>query len=78
MWVAGAILSDKDDRGHGYKAIEDVWNKVELGTEYISSRIIEDKNNADFFERVYPDNLKGTLHKTKDQVVEAYNSSFKS
>ena len=75
MWLEGAILSD-DNSSDGYKAIQDVWDKVELKGEYISPRIIEDKDNADFFERVYPDTIKGNIYRTKDKLVELYKTSF--
>lgn len=50
MWVKGAIL---ESNGNGYRPISDLWNKVDLRTEYISDHIIENPENKDFFERVY-------------------------
>lgn len=77
MWLTDAIISDKGDEGHGYRAIEDCWNKVELKTEYISSHIVEDKENSDFFERVYLDTIKGNIYRTADKLRELYSNSFK-
>jgi hypothetical protein len=80
LWKAGAILQEKDigTNSAGYVAVEDVWDAVPtVGGEYISSRIIEHPDNADYFERVYPDTLKGKLFHTKDQLVELYNGAFK-
>lgn len=77
MWLEGAIISDKGDEGHGYLPIEDIWNKVELKTEYISAHIIENPLNSDTFERVYPDTLKGSIYRTADQLKDMYKESFK-
>lgn len=75
MWKEGAILSDQE-KGQ-YVAIEDIWNQSsELGSEYISARIIEDENNRDYFERVYPATVKGNFYRTKDQLIEVYKKSF--
>jgi hypothetical protein len=74
MWKEGAIL--KNDL-NCYRAIEDIWNKVELNTEYISAHIIENPLNVDFFERVYQDTLVGNIYRTKDKMVELYQDSFK-
>lgn len=75
LWKSGAILATD---GKGYTAIEDVWDAVKsVGGEYISERIVEDEGNEEFFERVYPDSLTGKLFKTKDQLLEFYNKSFK-
>lgn len=53
LWKKGAILELDEDKGSegGYYAIEDVWDVVENGDEYISAFIIE--NNPDWFERIY-------------------------
>jgi len=75
MWKEGAIL---ESSGSGYRPIEDLWNKVELGTEYISDHIIENPDNKDFFERVYKDSITGNIFRTKDQMVEMYKSAFKA
>jgi len=74
MWKEDAILSDQD--AGQYKAIEDIWNAVSLEDEYISARIIEDERNKDYFERVYPDTVKGSFYRTKDQLIEFYKKSF--
>lgn len=76
MWLEGAVLSNTSNNG-GYMAIEDIWNKVDVNTEYISAHIIENPLNADFFERVYPDTLKGGIFRTADKLREIYKGSFK-
>ena len=76
LWAEGAILSDK---GNGQVLpIEDICNKTQDKTEYITRRIIEDPNNADYFEKVYKDSVTGNLYKTKDQLVDMYKAVFKS
>lgn len=76
LWKEGAILQ-KEDSFNGYVAIMDVWDAVEtVGKEYISARIVEDPKNADWFEKVYKDDVAGKLWKTKDQIVEAYKGAF--
>lgn len=78
LWKEGAILKDdaEGSTGKGYRAIEDIWDRVRVGGEYISSHIIENPINADFFERVYPDNLKGNVYRTADKLREVYKKSF--
>jgi hypothetical protein len=76
LWKEGAIIRIKDGE-KGYEAIEDVWDAVPcIEGEYISSRIIEHPDNSVFFERVYPDNIKGKLFRTKDQLTAMYKESF--
>lgn len=76
LWEEGAILFDK---GNGHVVpIEDIWNKTENQTEYITRRIVEDPNNADYFEKVYKDSITGNLYKTKDQLVSMFKAVFKS
>lgn len=75
LWKEGAIIHDQE-KGH-YVGIEDIWDVVSKQNEYISAVIIEHPDNAEFFERVYPDTLKGKLFHTKDQLVNLYNNSFK-
>jgi len=68
LWKEGAIISDRD-----------VWNKTDdNGNEYISARIIEHPDNAEFFERVYYTSIKGQIFRTKDQLVEMYEKAFKA
>lgn len=76
LWREGAIIkSDECDKG--YTAIEDIWDAVPcIEGEYISSRIIEHPDNSSFFERVYPDSIKGKLFKTKDQLISIYKETF--
>jgi hypothetical protein len=77
LWKEGAIIKCADDE-KGYVAIEDVWDAVPcVGNEYISKRIIEHSGNAEFFERVYPDSIKGKLFRTKDQLITMYQDAFK-
>lgn len=80
LWVAGAVLKLAPNLGKagGYCPVEDIWNKIPLNTEYISSWIIEHPDNADYFERIYPDTLGGKIFKTKDQLVAHYNETFKA
>ena len=50
LWDVGAILSNsKHDRQ--CLPIEDIWNKNNHHTEYLSIEIVE--NQPEFFERVY-------------------------
>lgn len=77
LWKEGAIISNRKD-GSGYLPVEDIWNATPAnGDEYISGRIIEHEDNADFFERVYPDTVGGSLYRTKDQMIEMYQKAFK-
>lgn len=76
LWAEGAILSDKGDGC--ILPIEDIWNKTKNQNEYITRRIIEDPNNADYFEKVYKDSITGNLYKTKDQLVDMFKEAFKS
>lgn len=78
LWKEGAILSNSYDNNKGYVAIEDIWNKVPIGGEYISAEIIEHPDNSDFFERVYSDDIKGKIFRTKDEILGVYKKSFKS
>lgn len=80
LWREGAILkfSPSLGRAAGYLPIEDIWNTTGHQTEeYISAPIIEHPDNAEYFERVYPNTLGGKLFHTKDQLLEIYNKSFK-
>ena len=77
MSKEGAIISNQTMlNGTGYTAIENVWHKVPLNTEYISSPIIEHPDNGDFFESVYPDTLKGNIYRAADQLRELYKKAF--
>lgn len=77
LWKEGAILQDQ---GKGqYVAVEDIWDAVaEVKGEYISAKIIESKDNAEFFDRVYPDTIGGKLYHTKDALIAKYKETFKS
>lgn len=77
LWKEGAILEKKKD-SNGYYAVEDIWDVTPVnGGEYISTKIIEDPSNAEYFERVYPDTVNGKIYRTKDELIEAYNKAFK-
>jgi hypothetical protein len=71
MWKEGAIISNNYRNEEGYRAIEDIWDKVPLSTEeYISAHIIENPDNADFFERVYSNSLDKMLFLTAEQLKD--------
>lgn len=75
MWDEGAILSSE---GNGYRPIEDLWNHVELDTEYITDHIIENPINKDFFERVYPiGKLEKMVFGNKKQAQAAAAALYK-
>ncbi len=76
MWLEGAILSDESITD-GYRAIEDVWNKVTLNREYISSHIIENQRNSDIFERVYKSTSDKMLFLTADALKATYQNFIK-
>jgi hypothetical protein len=82
IWKDGAVLKEGNYSGSstsGYRAIEDIWDATPtIGTEYISARIVEHPDNSEFFERVYQDTIGGKVFKTKDQIVQLYNDSFKT
>jgi len=75
LWEVGAILRENDNDPKGYVPVEDIWNKLQNQTEYISIRIIE--NNPEYFERVYQDNLDKMIFKTKEQIKETFNKFIK-
>ena len=74
MWEEGAILKLNYGSGSdgGYMAISDLWDASEyVDDEYISKKIIEDKSNSEWFERVYSINLlKSTVYKIKEEAIE--------
>ena len=75
LWKTGAILKCN---GKGYIPIEDVWDVCGVNNdEYISSRIIEHPESAEYFERVYPDTIMGKMFFTRDQIIEFYARFFK-
>jgi hypothetical protein len=77
LWKEGAIIKLNSD-GKGYTAIEDIWDAVPtVDSEYISMRIVEHPDNSEFFERVYADDIKGRIFRTKDELVELYQKTFK-
>lgn len=74
LWDEGAILIEQTDVP-GYRGIEDIWDKFKNQTEYISNRFIEE--NPDWFERVYPDTIKGNIYRTKKELADMYKKTFK-
>lgn len=76
MWNKDSIIQDN---GNGeYRSIEDFMDRVDLQTEYISARIIEDKGNAEFFERVYRRGCaEQFLFETAETMKELVNKGFK-
>ena len=76
MWEEGAILSNE---GGGYRTINDIWNAVNLGNEYITDHIIENPENAQWFERVYKvDTVTRTVYEVKEKAKELLNRDFKA
>lgn len=76
LWKQGAILKQE---GNGYRALEDIWDAIPVvGGEYISTRIVEHRDNAAFFERIYQDTITGRLFRTKDQLSVLYEETFKA
>jgi len=53
LWKKGAILEMKDGE-NGYDPISDLWDNTEVNQgEYITARVVEAPENAEWFERVY-------------------------
>ncbi len=79
LWKEGAILTESERNNfNGYEPIEDVWDNTPVNAEeYISARIVEHENNAEYFERVYKDTICGALFRTADQLKQTYKESFK-
>lgn len=76
MWSKGAIIKSE---GSGYRSVNEIFNHVELGSEYISDRIIEDKVNDIFFEKVYKvDLLTKTVYKLKDEAKALLEKEYKT
>lgn len=77
LWKEGAILQISGPTSV-YRPIEDIWDNTPCnGNEHISSRIIENENNLEWFERVYKDNIAGSLYRTADQLKQTYKDAFK-
>lgn len=75
MWLEGAILESDNDGG--YKPISDLWDAVDLKTEYITAHIIENPDSSDWFERVHEISLLGkakylTTAKAREAHAELY------
>lgn len=80
LWDEGAILKCNEKLGSdgGYSAIDDLWDRVDMGDEYISAGIIEAPENAKFFERVYSlGALEKKLFGTKKQAQAAAAALYK-
>lgn len=76
MWNKDAIISNQ---GGGYRSLEDFMNHVELNTEYISEHIIENKDNSEFFERVYlRGKLESMVFETAERMKELIKKGFKT
>ena len=78
MWEVGAILEHNPSLGHkegGYEPVEDVWNKQEDQTEYISAYLIE--KSPEFFERVYTNDVEKVIFKTKEELKNQFNKMVK-
>lgn len=77
LWKEGAILKYSDGVSNGgYEPIQDIWDVANNEGEYISSQIVEDPVNAEYFERVYPDTIKGNVFKTADKLRAQYKKAF--
>lgn len=80
LWRSGAVIAFSKEHSSegGYTPIEDIWDTTPVnGSEYISARIIEHPDNAEFFERVYPDDLGGKIYRTADQLKKLYEEKMK-
>ena len=80
LWDEGAILEcdAREGENGGYRAISDLWDRMDLGSEYISAPIIEAPENAEFFERVYPlGAIEKKLFGTKKQAQAAAAALYK-
>lgn len=80
LWKAGAIIKFNKVLGNGkggYLPIHDIWNVADNTSEYITAHIVEHTNNENIFERVYEDTVKGSVFRTKDQLKEFYEKTFK-
>lgn len=75
LWEEGAIIA-RDSDGD-YKAVNNLWNKIEGNTtEYCKYTIVEAKVNSSFFERVYEIKDGDTVkYGTKEQAKAALNAS---
>ncbi len=77
LWDEGAIIKSTD--GNGYTSENEMFDHVDLKSEYISAPIIEAPENAMFFERVYPVNLLSkTVYKLKEEAKELLSKEYKS
>ncbi len=72
LWEVGAVLGQGARSNPGYTGIEDIWDKHENMSEYLSCNIIE--NSPEFFERVYADNIEKMIFKTKEQLKESFKN----
>lgn len=76
LWEEGAILSND---GSGYAAISDLWDTCDtIDSEYLSTRIVENPDLSDWFERVY--HIKGLgkgKYVTKKAAKALHNKDYK-
>lgn len=75
MWDKGAIISNEINSNQ-YYSINDIWNHVDLDDEYISAPIIENKDNANFFERVYPISILGKAKYLNKAAAKKYHEDI--
>lgn len=74
LWEEGAIL--KDQNSGQYVPVDDVFNKVEDQSEYISAKIVE--KSPEWFERVYAvDLLTKTVYKVKAEAKLLLEKNYK-
>ena len=68
LWEVGAILHS--DRAGDYVGVQDIWDKFENMSEYLSAQIIE--GSPDFFQRVYESPSRKLMYITKAQLKKTY------
>lgn len=69
LWKEGAILTKNYD-GNGYESIDDIFDMPNTGTEYISSRIVE--NSPEWFEPIQDtvwEAFKNKVERAKENLV---------
>lgn len=67
LWNAGAVISNEEDEEQ-YTSINRALDRI-THDEYISSYIVEDVINAEFFQEVYPFET-GQLDEEEEPVME--------
>ena len=74
LWEVGAIVSNEQDDSQ-YLPIEDVWDKFEDQTEYLSAPCVE--QSPKFFERVYKSKGEKMLFVTAKTFKKAFDKFIK-